>query len=481
MEENNPALENGSIQDPFIDEAQSEPSPSFADFELNKQLLNALNDAGFKIPTLIQQKAIPSILAGHDVVGVAPTGTGKTAAYLLPLLMKVKYAQGSFPRAAVLVPTRELTTQVAKQVEQLSAYLDIRTQSLYGGIGPKAQAEALKKGCDLVIATPGRFLDHYLSGALVLKDLKTLILDEADRMLDMGFMPQIRRVLEVVPRKRQNLLFSATMSDRVKILVEEFVEFPVVIEAAPSATPAETIALEVYRVPNIGTKLNYLVELMGKETVFNRVILFTKTKENAEAVFKHLQGKIRGTIRVMHGNKGQNSRINAVEMFREGDVRLLIATDVAARGIDIPDVSHVINFDVPMVYEDFVHRIGRTGRAGKVGMAITFVTDADEPHFERVEKLIRQKLPRLDLPETVAIKETPFSESQTMLKHLDTLRKKADPSFKGAFHEKKRQPARAASKEGRVSKGNKKSSPSNGAARSNSKSLPKNMGAKKRR
>lgn len=459
--EDNPSLfeEENPQESPFREE-ELQPTFSFTDFELNKQLLNAVADAGFKYPTPIQQKTIPAILAGHDVVGIAQTGTGKTAAYLLPLLMKVKYAQGNFPRAAILVPTRELTTQVEKQVIQLAAYLDIRTVSVYGGIGPKAQAEAIKKGCDLIIATPGRFLDHYLSGALVLKDLKTLILDEADRMLDMGFMPQIRRVLEVVPRKRQNLLFSATISDRVKTLVEEFVEFPVVIEATPSATPAETIALEVYKVPNLGTKLHFLVELMEKESVFNRVILFTKTKENAEAVFKHLQGKIKGTIRVMHGNKGQNSRINAVSLFREGDVRLLIATDVAARGIDIPDVSQVINFDVPMVYEDFVHRIGRTGRAGKVGMAITFVTEADEPHFERVEKLIRQKLPRLELPEGVRVSETPFTESQAMLKHLDTLRKKADPTFQGAFHEKKNPKAQA----GYGAKKAKKSSPKNGTA-----------------
>jgi ATP-dependent RNA helicase RhlE len=414
-------------------------APTFEDFALNRQLLNAVADAGYETPTAIQQQAIPQVLAGHDVLGIAQTGTGKTAAYLLPLLMKVKYAQGQYPRALILAPTRELAMQIGESITELAKYTDVRHTVIYGGIGPKTQIETIAKGIDLLVATPGRMLDIYLKGELVLKELKTLILDEADKMMDMGFMPQIRRILEVIPRKRQNLLFSATMPDKVVRLSEEFLEFPVRVEVAPQSTTAEMVNQVLYEVPNLKTKINLLTLLLEDKEAFNRIIVFTRTKEIADNVYKFLSRKVvfEENIRIIHANKGQNTRINSMEAFKEGNVRVLVATDVAARGIDVSEVSHVINFDVPLIYEDYVHRIGRTGRANHHGEAITFMTEGETYHIEKIEKIIRMAIPRKPLPKNLVIEKTPYEESQATAREIDDQHKREDPTFKGAFHEKK--------------------------------------------
>ncbi len=409
----------------------------FEDFKLNKQLLDAAEALGYSEPTEIQQKAIPQILAGHDIMGIAQTGTGKTAAYLLPVLMKIKYAQGDHPRVLILVPTRELAMQVQESILQLAQYTDIRSVVAYGGVGPKTQIENVRKGVDILVATPGRFMDIYLKKELVTKQLNTLVLDEADKMMDMGFMPQIRKILEIVPRKRQNLLFSATMPEKVERLTEEFLEFPMKIEATPQATPVETVTQVLYHVPNFKTKINLLQYFLRQKELFHRVIVFVRTRQNAENIYKFISRKIDSDVRVIHANKGQNTRINSVESFKDGEVRVLVATDVAARGIDISLVSHVINFDVPIIYEDYVHRIGRTGRAKNTGDAITFANEAERYHMTKIEKIIKMKVPVEVIPEKVVIEETPFEEKQEMLRELDALRKKDDPDFQGAFHEKK--------------------------------------------
>ncbi|OON65290.1 DEAD/DEAH box helicase [Hymenobacter sp. CRA2] len=421
----------------------TEPTPdhatlpqSFDDFKLNKQLLTAVAEAGFERPTPVQQQAIPLLLAGHDLLGVAQTGTGKTAAFGLPLLMKVKYAQGTHPRALVLAPTRELILQIESHLKKLATYTDLRIVAVYGGVGVKTHSEAVLKGVDILLATPGRLMELYSRGDLVLKELKTLVLDEADKMMDMGFMPQIRRLLEIIPRKRQNMLFSATMPPKVEELSGEFLEFPVKIEVTPSAAPASTVAQTLYQVPNFLTKIHLLEHLVKDTEAFNRVIIFARSKETADNIHHFLQRKIEGEARVIHGNKGQNTRLNSMDAFREGNVRFLVATDVAARGIDVPAVSHVINFDVPIIYDDYVHRIGRTGRAELTGAAITFATPAEMPHVERIEQLMRQPIPQQDMPAEVKVTETPFEEAQRMARELDALRRKEDPDFKGAFHEK---------------------------------------------
>lgn len=413
-------------------------TPSFEDFKLNKQLLNAIEEKGYEQPTPIQQKAIPLILAGHDLMGVAQTGTGKTAAFVLPLLMKVKYAQGKDPRALILAPTKELVLQIEENIKTYSIYCDIRHIALYGGVGPKTQIEELNEGVDLIVATPGRFMDLYLRGEIKTKLIKTLILDEADKMMDMGFMPQIRKVLEVIPVKRQNLLFSATMPERVVILSEEFLEYPEVVEAAPQATTADTISQWIYKVPNIKTKLNLLMQLLEDRDVYNRVMIFAKTKTTADNIFKYLSRKDQGAIRVIHSNKGQNSRINAVEEFKEGNVRILVSTDVASRGLDVNMVSQVINFDVPTHYEDYVHRIGRTGRANNEGTAITFCNEAEVYHVRKIEKLIRTTIPSKKFPDSVKVEKADFEEKQEVAREIDRQKRIEDPDFKGAFHEKKR-------------------------------------------
>jgi len=412
---------------------------TFADFKLNKQLLTAVADAGFTEPTPVQQQTIPLLLAGHDVLGIAQTGTGKTAAFGLPLLMKVKYAQGEHPRALVLAPTRELAIQLEKHLKALATNTDIRIYAIYGGLGPKTQIETIKAGLDILVATPGRLMEIYLKGDLVLKNLQTLVLDEADKMMDMGFMPQIRRILEIIPRKRQNVLFSATMPERVTQLSEEFLEFPMRVEVTPPAQPAQTITQSLYEVPNLATKINLLNYLLHRDSAeMTRVLLFTRTKENADQVAAFLNRKAPvGEVRVIHGNKGQNARLNSMDAFKEGNVRYLVATDVAARGIDVPQVSHVINFDVPLIYDDYVHRIGRTGRARHTGAAITFANPAERQHIERIEELIKQTIPLLEIPAEVEITETPFIEGQEHARTLDEQKKRANPDYKGAFHERK--------------------------------------------
>lgn len=411
-------------------------APGFSELNLNKQLLNAIDEAGYSKPTDIQERAIPRILNGHDVMGIAQTGTGKTAAFVLPILMKIKYAQGDAPRALILAPTKELVLQIEAVTRQLATYTDLRVVVLYGGVGPKTQIEQIEAGVDIIVSTPGRFLDIYSRGILVTKMIKTLVLDEADRMMDMGFMPQIRKILEIIPVKRQNLLFSATMPEKVVTLSEEFLEFPEVIEVTPQATPASTVEQYYYTVPNIRTKIELLEFLLTDDT-FTRVIVFTKTRVAANDIYKYIHRKKLGEVNVLHSNKGQNSRIAAMEAFKEGNLRILVTTDVSSRGIDVSQVSHVINFDVPVIYEDYVHRIGRTGRAELSGVAITFVNKAEQYHLRKIEKLIRQSIPEKSIPSDVKLHKTPFEESQAMEREIDHQKRLENPDFKGAFHEKK--------------------------------------------
>src|SRR5580698_6963037 len=386
---------------------------TFDDFKFNKQILNAIADAGYTTPTPIQQKAIPPILNGQDVLGIAQTGTGKTAAYVLPILMKLKYAQGDHARALIIAPTRELAIQIEENFKTFAANTDLRVVAIYGGLGPKTQIELINKGVDIIVATPGRFMDIYLAGHIVTKTLQVLVLDEADKMMDMGFMPQINRILEVVPRKRQNLLFSATMSDKIHQLSANFLEFPTVIEVTPQATPAQTVSQKLYQVPNVKTKINLLKKLLEVEDDIKKLIIFCKTRIAAEDVYKFLLRKFgEKEVKVLHANKGQNTRINAINAFKNDEIKILVATDVASRGIDVSDVSHVINFDVPVVIEDYVHRIGRTGRALQSGEAITFCTKSEEYYIHKIEKLTRQTIPVFPLPDDVFIEETPYEERQ---------------------------------------------------------------------
>lgn len=411
---------------------------NFEELSIKRQFLNALDDMGLSTPTEIQQRAIPPIRAGQDVLGIAQTGTGKTAAYVLPLLDHLKYAQADSPRCLVLVPTKELVMQVSSYFEALAKYTDLRVCPLYGGVGPKTQIARVEAGTDIVVATPGRFMEIYLKGVLVTKKLKHLVLDEADRMMDMGFMPQLRAILEVIPRKRQNLLFSATFPDHVQRLSEEFLLWPTRIEVTPESTPVETVEQRWYQVPNFQTKLNLLLHLLEDRENLKRVIVFVRTRELAENIARFLERKEAGSLRVLHANKGQNSRMNAMTDFRSGEIRILVSTDVSARGIDIPAVSHVINFSVPRDHLDYVHRIGRTGRAFLTGEAITFADHSETYHLKKIEKIIKMQVPLADFPKGVFIEETPKAEKQEQAREIDRQKRRENPDYKGAFHDKKK-------------------------------------------
>lgn len=410
---------------------------SFSDFKLNRQLWSAIEDAGFTNPTEVQEKVIPLILQGQDVLGISQTGTGKTAAYLIPVIYKIKYAQGKDPRALIVVPTHELALQVNEQVRIFSKYTDLRTVALVGGTGMKTQKDTLESGVDIVVATPGRMMDLYLSGHLNLKGINIFILDEAERLLDMGFKRQIGRILSVIGRKRQNLLFSATWSEKVKDVSEEFLVGPIEVRVSPEIITVKSVSQKVYFLPNIRAKINMLEYLMKDES-FSKVIVFCKTKATATNIFKYIERKYgEDSVKVIHGNKDQNTRLNAMKKFSDEEIKFLVTTDVAARGIDIHDVTHVVNFDVPIIHEDYIHRIGRTGRATRTGDSITFCSPVDEYHLKKIEKIIGQKISVGDVPQEVEIPETPFEEMQEMKKEIDFQRRKEDPEFQGAFHEKK--------------------------------------------
>ena len=410
----------------------------FDELKLTRQFLNAIEDAGYENATPIQQKAIPPLRAGQDVIGIAQTGTGKTAAFLLPLLQTLKYAQGEAPRGLVLAPTKELVVQIHQEALKFASYTDLRIVAFYGGVGPKKQIEEIADGVDLIVSTPGRFLEIYSRGHVETKKLKHIVLDEADRMMDMGFMPQIRQIQEVIPTKRQNILFSATFPPRVERLAEEFLLWPTRIEVTPESTPVSTVTQYKLSLPNLRTKIAFIEWYVREQLGDDRLLIFTRRKEEAENLFKFLDRSFDKGVRAVHSNKGQNARINAMQDFRTGAVQILIATDVASRGIDVPETQWVINASVPRDPHDYIHRIGRTGRAFREGSALTLVDPAEKFALERIESLTGESL--LDFPAVPELEpfETPRREKQNQAREIDRELKKRDPNYQGAFHEKKR-------------------------------------------
>lgn len=408
---------------------------NFEDLKISKQILMALEEAGFEQPTPIQEQAFPVIRSGKDMIGVAQTGTGKTLAYLIPLLMKLHYAQGAYPRALVIVPTRELVVQVCESVELLTEFMDIRCVGIYGGTNIRTQQASVYEGVDLLVATPGRFMDIYMNGIIRTTQIRTVVVDEADRLMDMGFMPQLRSILEVVPERHQTLLFSATFSATIAEIAAEFLTAdPIRVETASQATPVEFVTQLRYDVPNIATKINLLKLLLKDKEEFCRVMIFTETKKNADRIVEKLADHWKGELSVLHSNKAQNSRLNALRAFKDGRNRIMVASDVAARGIDVQDVSHVINFDIPAIPEEYVHRIGRTARAGKEGAAISFVSEKEEEKFYAIEKLIGQQVEILELPEKLEISELLMDEE--IVQTTNIVYQKGKPKGGGAFHQR---------------------------------------------
>ena len=419
---------------------------TFSDLKVTRQYLDALEDMGIFEPTEIQSKAIPRIRAGQDVIGIAQTGTGKTLAFLLPLMAMLSHAQGQGPRCVILTPAKELALQIAEVAKRLAARTDLRVEVVYGGVGHRAQQARLEEGCDLVVATPGRFMELYLRQAFQTGSIAHLVLDEADRMMDLGFMPQLRKLLEILPTKRQNLLFSATYPPKTEAMAGEFLLWPTRVEASPQSTPVETVIQSGYRADNFGTKLNLLSSLLNALPEETQALLFVREKDQAERIGQRIAQAVSPSVRTLHANKGQNSRIHAMDQFKEGELRFLVATDVASRGIDVPQLNLVINVTVPRDPHDYIHRIGRTGRAKREGRAITMIDPSERAALQRIEGLLGTTLSIAPLPEDITVESTPKWEAQAMARAVDREKRKADPNFKGAFHEKKRKPSSSRTK-----------------------------------
>jgi ATP-dependent RNA helicase RhlE len=366
-------------------------------------IVRAVRDQGYDTPTVIQQRAIPQVLAGKDVLGWAPTGTGKTAAFALPILQRLAQAGRSKPgfspiRVLVLSPTRELATQIGESFTVYGRHTGLKNTVIIGGVSQNAQAQALKNGVDIVVATPGRLCDLLQQKVLSLSSIEVLVLDEADRMLDMGFLPDVRRIVRLLPKQRQTLLFSATMPAPIQDLANTILSAPVIVQGAPVATLANGIEQSVYMVDH-GNKRALLAHLLSDRSI-TRALIFTRTKRGANKVTEQL-ARVSVRAEAIHGNKSQGARTRALARFKDGSIRVLVATDIAARGIDVDGITHVINYDLPSEPESYVHRIGRTARAGAAGRALSFCGPDERRAFSQIERLIHAHVP--------VVKEHPFS------------------------------------------------------------------------
>ena len=409
---------------------------TFSDLNINKPLINALNDIGFFTPTPIQEEAFSTIMSGKDVLGIAQTGTGKTFAYLLPCLRQWTFTGSGNPQIMILVPTRELVIQVVEEVEKLTKYMNVVVKGVYGGVNINTQSEYVYSGMDVVVATPGRLYDLVLKGVIKLKSIKKLVVDEVDEMLNLGFRHQLTSIFDLLPAKRQNILFSATMTKEISILIKSYFNDPIKIQIAETGTPLDNISQKGFLVPNFNTKLN-LLDLILSEPEMKKVLVFASTKKIADKLFARIDENFPTESGIIHSNKAQNNRFKTVKHFHEGDYRILIATDVLSRGMDISDISHVINFDMPDFPEDYMHRIGRTGRAEKEGIAITFILEKDAEVHSNIEKLMGIKIPIIDLPENLIISKilTADEKPKTNMKNI-VVKKAKDESAGAAFHEK---------------------------------------------
>ena len=411
---------------------------TFQDLKLNTPLYNALEDLGFDTPTPIQEESFNVVASGKDVVGIAQTGTGKTLAYMLPILRNLKYSRQENPRVLVLVPTRELVVQVVSEIEKFSKYINNRVLGVYGGTNINTQKQAVAQGQDIIVATPGRLYDLAVSRVLQLKSIQKLVIDEVDVMLDLGFRHQLMNIFDILPERRQNIMFSATMTKDVDELITDFFIDPSKVSIAVSGTPLENIKQERYDVPNFYTKVNLLEHLLRDEDNYSNVLIFVAYKRMADRLFDKLEELFSGQACVIHSNKTQNYRLRSIEQFREGENRLLIATDVMARGLDIEDISHVINFDTPDYPENYMHRIGRTGRAEKEGHTLLFSTEKEQDSRERIEALMQISIATISIPENVEISTELIEEERPQIKeHYNPIKRREEDAPGPAFHEKK--------------------------------------------
>jgi ATP-dependent RNA helicase RhlE len=382
----------------------------FSDLNLNKALLNAIDDLGFETPTPIQERAF----------------------------RQWTYQKNRHPQVLIVVPTRELVAQIVKEIEKLTTYMNVEVVGVYGGTNVNTQAARVVQGLDFLVATPGRLLDLILNGSLKMKYIKKFIVDEVDEMLGLGFLPQLKRILDFLPEVRQNLMFSATMTEEIDQLIKDFFNRPTLVEATPTGTPLEKIHQTAYRVPNFYSKLNLLETLLRDEEKMTKVLVFVESKKYADMIFEKIDENLQPQMGIIHSNKAQNNRFQTVQKFKDGETRILIATDIISRGLDILEVSHVINFDTPEIPEDYIHRIGRTGRADAEGVSITLVNDSEIERQEAIESLMNKKIEVLANPEGYESTDILLTEEipKIKMKIIEVKIPKKDAS-NAAFHEKK--------------------------------------------
>ncbi|WP_291127320.1 DEAD/DEAH box helicase [Flavobacterium sp. UBA7682] len=407
---------------------------TFEQFNLPKSLQKAVDELGLTTPTPIQEKSFSVIMSGRDMMGIAQTGTGKTFAYLLPILKQWKFVATDTPRVVILVPTRELVVQIAAEVEKLTQFMSVRTLGVYGGVNINTQKKAVYQGIDVLVGTPGRIMDLALDNVIRFDSLQKLVIDEFDEILNLGFRSQVTSILTMIKTKRQNILFSATMTDEVDGMLEEYFEFPEEVSLAPSGTPLEQIEQLGYKTPNFLTKVNLIIELL-KDDAYERVLLFVNNKKTADLLAEKLEEVYPEQFGTIHSNKSQNYRLQTMATFQAGEIRGIVTTDVMARGLDISDITHVINVEFPEIQEQYIHRIGRTGRADKSGIAISLISPREEEIMIEAEMLMEKELTFLPLPVTVVIAER-LLEFEKDRKKMKVILKTNKLEGGASFHEK---------------------------------------------
>lgn len=408
----------------------------FEQLDLPKSLKKAIDDLGFQSLTPIQQKSFPVILSGRDMIGIAQTGTGKTLAYLLPILKQYKFQASDLPKVVIIVPTRELVVQVAEETQKLTQYMSTRVLGIYGGVNINTQKKAVYEGVDILIATPGRLMDLALDNVVRFDDVKKLVIDEFDEMLNLGFSMQVTSILAMMKMKRQNILFSATMTEEVDQIINDYFDQPQEVSLAPSGTPLENIQQKKYFLPNFITKINLLNELLLTDESIKRVLIFVNNKRIVELIHERLDEKLQQEIGVIHSNKTQNYRLNTITELQRGNIRGILTTDIMARGLDIQDVTHVINLEITEIPEQYMHRIGRTGRADQNGAAISMISPREEEWFLEIELLMNQEVETIEIPTSVEIATT-LMEFEKKREQPKKVVKKTVVEGGGAFHEKK--------------------------------------------
>jgi ATP-dependent RNA helicase RhlE len=408
---------------------------TFEQFNLPKSVQKAIDELGFVTPTPIQEKSFSVIMSGRDMMGIAQTGTGKTFAYLLPLLKLYKFTPTHTPKLVILVPTRELVVQVVEEVEKLTKYMSVRTIGIFGGVNINTQKKNVYQGTDILVGTPGRIMDLTLDNVIRFEEMQKLVIDEFDEMLNLGFRTQLTAILAMMPKKRQNILFSATMTDEVDAILNDYFDYPEEVTLSASGTPLENIKQITYNVPNFNTKVNLLKHLLHENEDMSRVLVFVNNKKISDMLHERIEEDFEGQFGVIHSNKSQNYRLSTMASFQEGNLRGLITTDIMARGLDISNITHVVNFEMPELPELYMHRIGRTGRADATGTAISFITPREEESKVEVEVLMNMELVIETFPEIVEI-SSKLIEPEKDRQPIKFMMKKQKLDGDGAYHEK---------------------------------------------